>query len=122
MRISKNRNMITMRVPDNWHAHFRQGNLLEFLVVTFIKYGWRGRIVAEPNTQPPKLTGGVALAYGELIRDFARNESGGHIFEPVVTIQITEQTTPEIIRKAYALGVRVCKVYPRYVTTHSENG
>jgi len=125
MKISEDGNQLEMRQPDNWHAHFRQGELLQFLVPVFIMYGWCGRVVAEPNTVPPILTGAEAVEYGKLIHEVAYREhygTWGHNFEPVVTIQITEQTTPEIVRDAHTQGVRVCKVYPRYVTTHSENG
>ena len=48
---------LTLRAPDNWHAHFRDGALLEFLVPTFADGGWRRRTVAEANTTPPALTG-----------------------------------------------------------------
>ena len=111
-----------MRAPDNWHVHFRQDALKDYLVPIFISSGWRHRIMAEPNTIPPKLTGKLAVEYGEDIRQRARQFPGGQTFEPVVTIQITEETTPDIVKESFMLGVRVVKVYPRYVTTHSHNG
>lgn len=121
MKISLNE--IVMRIPDNWHAHFRQGRLLKFLVSIMLEFGWRGRVVGEPNTQPPKLTGEEAVAYGEEIREAARlSLDWNKTFEPVLTIQVTENTTVEMVLNAFMKGVRVIKVYPRYVTTHSENG
>jgi dihydroorotase len=125
MIISPDGKEITMRTSDNWHAHLRQGELLEFLVPVFIDNGWRGRVLAEPNTVPPLLTGEDATAYGREIEKWAKWWTDGRgikPFEPVVTIQVTESTTPEMVRHASELGVRVAKVYPRYVTTHSENG
>lgn len=122
MFIAQDRNSFTMRAPDNWHVHPRQGILMDYLIAIFIMWGWRHRIVAEPNTIPPKLTGAEAIEYGEAIRRCARQIPGGQTLEPVVTIQITEETTPQTVREAFAMGVRVFKVYPRYVTTHSENG
>lgn len=86
MTLNENGSEITLRVPDNWHVHFRQGQLLKFLVGTFVECGWRGRVLAEPNTQPPKLTGQDALAYKAEILAAAegfRNRGG---FEPVMTI------------------------------------
>jgi hypothetical protein len=45
MKISKGNGIttLTMRTPDNWHAHFRQGLLCRFLVQQCINAGWRGR-------------------------------------------------------------------------------
>lgn len=120
MIIEKNR--IVMRAPDNWHAHFRQDRLMEYLIPVFLDSGWRHRIVAEPNTVPPILTGKAALEYAGNIRERARLYGEGQTLEPVITIQITEATTAQMVREAFALGVRVAKVYPRYVTTHSHNG
>ncbi len=113
---------ITMRCPDNWHAHFRQGQLMIYLILIFIQNGWWRRVLAEPNTVPPKLTGKEASDYRKEITDIARQCKNGEAFQPVATIQITETTSAEMIREAYEYGVKVCKVYPRYVTTHSENG
>lgn len=122
MNISSDGKTITMRAPDNWHAHFRQGVLIAFLVSFFIRFGWRRRILAMPNTTPPKLTGPEALDYAEQIKSIGRQMPNGGSFEPIAVIQITEQTTPEMIREAIRLGVRVGKVYPYFVTTNSENG
>ncbi len=114
--------LIRMRLPDNWHVHFRQGLLLVFLVTFFIKYGWRMRLVAMPNTQPANLTGKMAREYADEIERVAHGIPGGEKMVAVATMQITEATTGNMIRDAFANRVRVFKVYPRYVTTHSENG
>lgn len=111
-----------MRIPDNWHAHFRQGETLAFLTQAFIENGWRGRIVAMPNTQPPKLTGLEAMDYRDEISYLGRGVFGSAEFTPVPVIQITEQTTPEVVHRAARLGVVAGKFYPYFVTTNSENG
>jgi dihydroorotase len=113
---------ITLRAPDNWHAHFREGAMLDFLVPVFLQSGWRRRIVAMPNITPPVLTGERAVWYRDLILERARAFDPATTVEPVMTIQITEQTTAAAIREAFALGVRMGKVYPFMVTTHSGNG
>ena len=113
---------VTLRAPDNWHAHFREGAMLDFLVPVFLAAGWRRRIVAEPNITPPVLTGERALWYRDLILERARAHDPATTVEPVMTIQITEQTTGETVRDAFAKGVRIGKVYPFMVTTHSGNG
>jgi dihydroorotase len=122
MNISHDGSTIAMRAPDNWHAHFRQDALLAFLVGIFLRYGWRRRIVAEPNTTPAKLTGELAITYAEEIRGLARAHKHGERLEPVAVMQITELTTPEMVREARRWGVQICKVYPYMVTTHSSNG
>ena len=113
---------LTLRAPDNWHAHFRDGALLDFLVPTFADGGWRRRIVAEPNTTPPILTGAQALAYRDRIEAIAKAADPASTLEVVPTIQITETTTAEVVREAHRCGVSVGKVYPFMVTTHSGNG
>ncbi len=122
MNISEDINTVILRLPDNWHAHFRQEKLLEFLVPYFVNHGWRRRVVGEPNTLPAILTGPQAVAYKDSIEAIAKTFTQGQYFELVMTIQITESTTPKMVREAFACGVRIVKIYPRYVTTHSENG
>lgn len=122
MIIREDRNQITMRAWDKWHAHFRQEALQKFMVETFLKYGWRHRVVAEPNTDPPILTGKMAITYCREIEKLACQFPASEHFQPVPTIQITEETTAPTIHEAFVLGVKVAKIYPRYVTTGSEHG
>ncbi|MES2436933.1 MAG: dihydroorotase [Patescibacteria group bacterium] len=116
------RKSITMRCPDNWHAHFRQELLMEFMVTMFIISGFIRRVLAMPNTKPPILTGKDALKYRKQITRWARKNKRGNKFNAVAVLQITEKTTPAMIFAAYRRGVRRGKVYPRYVTTNSEDG
>ncbi len=113
---------LAIRTPDNWHAHFRDGALLDALVPVFIRAGWRARILAEPNIVPAVLTGRDALGYRDRILARARAVDPVTTLDPVPTIQITEATTAGTVREAADLGVRVGKVYPFMVTTHSGNG
>ena len=101
MKIKSDGNELVTRLWDNWHAHFRQGPLLEFLVEIFIQSGWRRRIVAEPNTQPPKLTGQEAIDYCLGIKDRAAKILHGQEFMPIPVLQITEKTTSEMVLRAY---------------------
>ncbi|MCR4328806.1 MAG: hypothetical protein NUV53_04870 [Patescibacteria group bacterium] len=120
MKISEDKNTITFRITDDWHFHFRQGALLEFLVRLLIKHGWRGRVVGEPNITPPILTGDKAVVYHDRIMGSAERLCS--TFKMIRVMQITEQTTRMMVRAAYFAGVRIFKVYPRWVTTNSENG
>ncbi len=123
MKISDDGKTITMRAPDNWHAHFRQLMLLLFLVPLFIKHGWRRRVVAEPNLTPPNLDGFQAIGHCQEIIEVARQQPLGQFFEPVPTIQITEQTTKQTVIEAFKRwGVKIVKAYPFGLTHNSENG
>lgn len=113
---------LRLRAPDNWHAHFRDGPMLDFLVPVFLDAGWRRRIVAEPNITPPVLTGARALWYRDAILARARAHDPATTVDPVMTIQITETTSGATLREARAMGVGIGKVYPFMVTTHSGNG
>jgi len=79
------------------------------------------RALVMPNTRPkPILTAEDAMRYKEQIFKVLKNKN--RTFEPLMTIQITDSTTPEIIRKAKEAGVIAGKVYPAGVTTNSDNG
>jgi dihydroorotase len=125
-----NKDVLTLPVPDNWHCHLREGQLLPWMVKQLVENGFRGRVLAMPNTKKPILTGEDALEYREIISialdmiddDLPPSVIRAGRFEPVMTIQITEATTPAIIKEAVELGVKIAKVYPRYVTTNSEHG
>jgi len=120
---------IVIPAADTWHTHLRENELMYFMIDHLIASGFQGRVLAEPNTKEPLLHGYQADAYKrkiEAILDLHRLTLLDHRrhkwFDVVVTIQITENTTPQMIYDAYALGVRVAKVYPRDVTTNSTNG
>ena len=74
-----------------------------------------------PNTEPPVLTAQGLMRYRQEILASAR-ASGHDRFMPLMTIQITENTTPETIRAAKAAGAIAGKLYPQGVTTNSNNG
>ena len=73
-----------------------------------------------PNTTPPITTTELALAYRERILAALPE---GHNFEPLMTMYMTDGTTPEEVRKAKATGmVTAIKLYPKGATTNSNNG
>jgi len=107
---------IEIRRPDDFHVHLRQGALLEQLVpVTAATFG-RGLVM--PNLTPPILTGQQAHDYGAAIRQIA-----GARFEPLLTIKLTDATTPQIVHEARETHeVVAAKLYPVGVTTNSADG
>jgi dihydroorotase len=88
-----------------------------------IDAGFWGWVLGMPNTKPDALfTGEQARAYLEAVNAILAGYPESQRFTMIPTIQITEATTPAMIRDAVRRGVRRGKVYPRYVTTNSENG
>src|SRR3989344_5140992 len=110
---------ITFRKPVDFHVHLRDGDMLK-AVAPYTAAHFR-RALVMPNTRPnPILTAEDAMRYKEQIFKAFKNKN--RTFEPLMTIQITDSTTPEIIRKAKEAGVIAGKVYPAGVTTNSDNG
>ncbi len=110
---------IVIRRPADFHVHFREGDMLKLLLPYTARYFSRALIM--PNTSEPILTGTNALEYKQRIISTSR-ELGCNNFTPLMSIQITPQTTPRIIIAARAMGVIAGKVYSKGMTTNSENG
>ena len=116
-------------LPDDFHHHFRDGpataHVLEHVVQQF------GRAIVMPNLKPPITTTQMALEYRERIlaslssststsTDSPRDNTS---FEPLMTLYLTDHTTPEEIYKAHATNViYACKYYPAGATTNSDEG
>ena len=108
----------TIKLPDDWHHHFRDGAKLRAIAPMVAKQF--GRAIAMPNLKPPVTTTDRALAYREEILQALPEDS---TFEPLMTLYLTDNTTPEEIRKAKQSGkVVACKLYPAGATTNSESG
>jgi dihydroorotase len=106
---------IKIRKPDDMHCHLRSDEIMRS-VVGFTAKQFR-RAVIMPNLTPAILTAKNAAYYqGEII------DSAGKGFTPLMTIQITDATTPAMIAEAKEVGVIAGKVYPLGVTTNSQNG
>ncbi|MDO8510461.1 MAG: dihydroorotase [bacterium] len=119
---------ITIRRPDDFHVHFRRGEILKS-VVPFTARQF-GRAMAMPNTSPePILTRGDALKYWLEITEIVQKVGlSPEDFCPLVTIQITDETEPNTVREIKEEGmgghkvIVAGKVYPLGVTTNSHNG
>jgi dihydroorotase len=80
-----------------------------------------GRAIVMPNLTPPIVTTEQAAAYRERIR--AALPEGGAGFEPLMTLYLTDATSPEEIRRAAHSGVvKAVKLYPAGATTNSDSG
>ncbi|UWQ20947.1 dihydroorotase [Jannaschia sp. W003] len=104
---------LTIRRPDDWHLHLRDGAMLR--TVAPLSAGF-GRALVMPNLVPPVTTGAMAAAYRERIRaaGFAR---------PLMTLYLTEETDPADVVRAHADGtIAAVKLYPAGATTNSASG
>ncbi len=108
--------LLTLTRPDDWHVHFRDGALLAATVPPVAAVF--GRAVAMPNLVPPLTTTTAALAYAERLRAAAANPA----FTPLVSLYLTDHTTPDEIARARVAGLVAAKLYPAGATTHSAAG
>ncbi len=107
---------LTLVRPDDWHLHVRDGAILNDVVPATARQFSRAIIM--PNLVPPVTDANMAMAYRERILEAA----GDHPFEPLMTLYLTETTTPEDIREAKAAGILAAKLYPAGATTNSASG
>jgi dihydroorotase len=105
---------LTIRTPDDWHLHFRDGDMLTETVAATARCFQRAIVM--PNLAPPVVNAAMAMAYKARIID-AR--PAGSSFEPLMTLYLTNATTGEDITEAKAAGVVAAKLYPAGATTNS---
>jgi dihydroorotase len=109
---------LTLTRPDDWHLHLRDGAALRD-VVGHTARQFR-RAIVMPNLRPPVVNTEQALAYRARILDALPE---GSQFEPLMTLYLTDTTSPAEIARARASGVvQGCKLYPAGATTNSESG
>jgi dihydroorotase len=109
--------ILTITRPDDWHIHFRDGAAMQSVLPDTARVF--GRAIAMPNLKPPVVNVADAAAYRERLLAAAAATS----FEPLMTLYLTDNTTPEEIRRARASGfVHAVKYYPAGATTNSDSG
>ena len=113
---------LTIRTPDDFHHHFRDEPVLADTVQA-CSAQFR-RAIAMPNLVPPVTTVEAAAAYRERILGAAASRGvAAGAFEPLMTLYLTDSTTPEQIKAAHASGiVKAVKLYPAGATTNSASG
>ena len=112
---------ITLRRFDDMHCHFRNGSLLKEVLPFTAQYAGRG--LAMPNTRPRAiLTGDDLIWYLDEIRRALDEMPIRYPFEPLMTIEIRDNTTLEMVTEAKRAGAVAGKVYPLGVTTNSDEG
>ncbi|CAA7410207.1 unnamed protein product [Spirodela intermedia] len=109
---------LTITRPDDWHVHLRDGDLLEAVVPH--SAGIFGRAIVMPNLKPPVTTTASAVVYRESILNVLPSDSN---FNPLMTLYLTDNTSPEEIKLARKSGViYAVKLYPAGATTNSQDG
>ena len=107
---------LTIRRPDDWHVHLRDGDMLK----TVAPYTARqfARAIVMPNLAPPITSVDAAKSYRDRIT--AATEAG---FTPLMTCYLTDSTNPDEVARGFAEGVWIgAKLYPAGATTNSASG
>ena len=114
---------LTIRRPDDWHLHLRDGAMLEGIVGPSMQHVARAIIM--PNLVPPVVRGDDARAYRDRILaalehfEAKSTQSGA----PLMTLYLTETTDPDDVAAAAKDGlVHAVKLYPAGATTNSDSG
>jgi dihydroorotase len=109
---------LTIPTPDDWHVHFRDGEVLKAVVPhTVAQFG---RAIIMPNLVPPVITVDAASAYRERIMAAV---PAGTSFTPLMTCYLTDGASPDEMERGHREGVWVAaKLYPAHATTNSAHG
>jgi dihydroorotase len=109
---------LTIKRPDDWHLHLRDGAMLEGIIAHTAAHFARAIIM--PNLMPPVVTGADATAYRDRIMAALPK---GLTFEPLMTLYLTESTDADDVAAAHESGlIKALKLYPAGATTNSQSG
>ena len=109
---------LTIRRPDDWHLHFRDGDTMRAVVPHTARQF--ARAIVMPNLAPPVTTTALASAYRERILDAVPD---GTDFTPLMTAYLTDETDADDLAAGHADSVlTAAKLYPAGATTNSAHG
>lgn len=109
---------LTLRTPDDWHLHLRDGAMLK-AVASATSAQFR-RAIVMPNLEPPVRRSEDAARYRDAILAAVPPDQA---FKPLMTLYLTETTEPEDLRQGWEAGiVTAVKLYPAGATTNSDAG
>ena len=105
---------ITIRKPDDWHLHVRDGDMLKAVLPHTARHF--GRAILMPNLVPPIRTVQEGIAYRERVLAALPQGVG---FTPLMTCYLTDETDPDDVERGFRDGVFVgVKLYPANATTN----
>lgn len=109
---------VSLKRPDDWHLHLRDGELLKAVLPSSVEHFARALVM--PNLVPPVVTAADAEQYRQQIQQAIPS---GSSFEPLMTLYLTETTQPDDVAQAAESGlVKAVKLYPAGATTNSDSG
>ena len=109
---------LTIRRPDDWHLHLRDGAMLRAVLPETARHF--GRAIIMPNLVPPVVTAEQATAYRDRILAALPETMS---FTPLMTLYLTEETDPADVAHAFESGIaKAVKLYPAGATTNSASG
>ena len=108
---------LTLRRPDDWHVHLRDGAMLDAVAPWTARQF--ARAIVMPNLDPPVATAAAAEAYRRRILAAA----GDPGFTPLMTCYLTDDSDPRDLAAGFRAGIfAAAKLYPAHATTNSAQG
>lgn len=111
---------IRIRIPDDFHVHFRRGENMPAYVRRSAM--WAERVLVMPNTVPAVRYATDALCYKDEILSAVEDENVWKNFTPLMTCKLYPDHSTVQIREMKKADIIACKLYPHGVTTHAEDG
>ncbi len=109
---------ITIKKPDDWHLHVRDGAMLKAVMPFTARHF--GRAILMPNLVPPVTTTAEAIAYRQRVMAALPQ---GSTFKPLMTCYLIDDTDPDDVERGFRDGVFTgVKLYPAHATTNSAHG
>lgn len=109
---------LTIRAPDDWHVHLRDGAILRSVLPWTTRHFMRALVM--PNLQPPLTSIDSVIAYKTRIEKALLQDDD---FTPFMTLYLTADTNPQSVVDAYNAGyITAVKLYPAGATTNSDQG
>lgn len=111
---------ISITQPDDWHLHLRDGRQMQSVLLDSARRF--ARVIVMPNLKPPITTTDQAIQYRSRIIE-ALPDVFRSYFNPLMTLYLTDNTSPQEVEKAKKSGVvHAVKFYPAGATTNSDAG
>lgn len=110
--------ILTIRQPDDWHLHFRDGAMMQAVVgYTARQFA---RAIVMPNLSPPVTSSKAAAEYRARILAAVPQ---GLDFTPLMTCYLTDGVDARDLKAGFESGVfTAAKLYPANATTNSAHG